>query len=129
MPSSAPQRHRLPNRRPSETRTLELAGQTFDATVGLDPEDGQPRELFLSGGKSGSMLDALLGDVAVVVSVALQHGVTAAALAKSISRVPASPLAPTDLATATGPAHTAPSSVIGGALDLLREFEAQGTEE
>ncbi len=122
-------RHRLPNRRPCETRTLEVTGQVFKATVGFDPEDGQPRELFLSGGKSGSMLDALLCDVAVVVSVALQHGVPAAALAKSISRVPASPFAPTDLATATGPKRTAPASVIGAALDLLREFEVQGTDE
>ncbi len=119
-----PRRHRLPTRRPSETRTLEVAGQVFEATVGLDPEDGQPRELFLTGGKAGSMLDALLGDVAVVVSVALQHGVPAAALAKSISRVPASPLAPTDLATPAGPRSTMPASVVGLALDLLREFEA-----
>ena len=111
MTSPKPQRHRLPNRRPSETRTLEVAGQTFEATVGFDPADGMPRELFLTGAKSGSSLDTLLGDVAVVVSVALQHGVPAAALAKSISRVPASPLAPTDLATATGPKRTAPASV------------------
>ncbi len=103
------------------------AGQTFDATVGLDPEDGQPRELFLSGGKSGSMLDALLGDVAVVVSVALQYGITPAALAKSLARVPASRLVPTDPATLSGQAHTAPASVIGAALNLLREFEASGT--
>ncbi len=120
-------RRRLPNRRQCETRTITVDGQTFEAMVGFDPEDGQPRELFLSGGKSGSMLDALLGDVAVVVSVALQHGVPPAALAKSISRVPASPLAPTDLAMAAGPRHTAPASVIGAALDML--LEAQGTDE
>ena len=124
MPAS--RRHRLPNRRPCETRTLEVAGQAFEAAVGFDPADGAPRELFLTGGKSGSMLDALLGDVAVVVSVALQHGVTATALAKSISRVPASPIASTDLATAAGPARTAPASVVGAALDMLLEFEVQG---
>ena len=128
MTAPAPCRHRLPSRRPSETRTLEVAGQAFRATIGFDPKDGQPRELFLSGGKSGSMLDALLGDVAVVVSVALQHGVPATALAKSISRVPVSPLAPTDLATAMSPKHTAPASVIGAALDLLRELEARDAE-
>ena len=121
-----PQRHRLPNRRPSETRALEVAGQVFEATVGFDPEHRQPRELFLSGGKSGSMLDALLGDVAVVVSVALEHGVPTTALAKSISRVPALPLALTDLATPAGPRSTMPASVVGLALDLLREFEVQG---
>ncbi len=122
-------RHRLPNRRPCETRTLEVTGQVFKATVGFDPEDGQPRELFLSGGKSGSMLDALLGDVAVVVSVALQHGISASALARSIARTPAAPLTLTDLATATASKCTAPASVIGAALDMLLEFEAQGTDE
>ncbi len=121
-------RHRLPNRRPSETRTLEVAGQGFEATVGLDPEDGRPRELFLSGGKSGSMLDALLGDVAVVVSVALQHGISASALARSIARTPVAPLTLTDLATATGPKCTSPASVIGAALDMLLEFEARETK-
>ncbi len=121
-----PRRHRLPTRRPSETRTLEVAGQVFEATVGLDPEDGQPRELFLTGGKAGSMLDALLGDVALVVSAALQHGISASALARSIARTPAAPLTLTDLPTATGPKCTAPASVIGAALDLLREVEAQG---
>ena len=128
MTNPKPQRHRLPNRRQSETRTLEVAGQVFKATVGIDPAEGMPRELFLSGGKSGSMLDALLGDVAVVVSVALQHGVTAAALAKSVARVPAWPLVPTDPATLSGQAHTAPASVIGAALNLLREFKTSGTE-
>ncbi len=51
-----PRRHRLPNRRPSETRTLEVAGQVFKATVGIDPEDGQPRELFLTGAKDGTKM-------------------------------------------------------------------------
>ncbi len=117
-------RRRLPNRRQCETRTITVDGQTFEAMVGFDPEDGQPRELFLSGGKSGSMLNALLGDVAVVVSIALQHGVDAATLAKSVARSPAVPLVPTGLVTATGPAP--PASVIGAALDLLREYKTQG---
>ncbi len=36
------------------------AGQTFDATDGLDPEDGQPRERFLSGGAFHALVGARL---------------------------------------------------------------------
>ena len=86
-------RKRLPNRRPSHTETLEVAGQAVTATVGFDPADDQPRELFLSAGKEGSTLDALLADAAVAISVALQHGVTAQALAKSVGRLPGGPRA------------------------------------
>ncbi len=53
-----PARSRLPNRRPAYTETLEVDGQGFEATVGFDPESGQPRELFLTAGKEGSMLNA-----------------------------------------------------------------------
>ncbi len=70
-----PAHSRLPNRRPAYTETLEVDGQVFEATVGFDPEGGSPRELFLTAGKEGSMLNALLADAAVVISVAFQHGV------------------------------------------------------
>ncbi len=85
MNSTSP-RQRLPNRRPSHTEILQVDGQVFTATVGFD-ECSQPRELFLMAGKEGSMLNALLADAAVVISIALQHGVTAAALAKSVGRL------------------------------------------
>ena len=85
-------RQRLPNRRPSHSETLEVAGQTFTACVGFDPETGQPREIFLNGGKEGSQVDALLSDAATIISVALQYGVPATALAKSVGRSPEPPL-------------------------------------
>ena len=87
-------RQRLPNRRPAHTEALEVANQTFTATVGFDPETGQPRELFLTAGKEGSLLNAMLADAAVVISIALQNGVPAAALAKSVGRLPAGLVAP-----------------------------------
>ena len=116
-----PERQRLPNRRPSHTETLEIGGQTFTASVGFDPETGQPRELFLTAGKEGSMLNALLADAAVVVSIALQHGVPAVALAKSIGRLPAGPVAPVELDHVPG--QKVPASPIGAALDLQRRLE------
>ena len=118
-----PSRHRLPNRRPSHTGTLEVAGQAVTASVGFDPNDGQPREVFLTGGKEGSTLDALLADAAVVISVALQHGVSAQALAKSVGRLPEGPVTPANLDR--GPPARLPASPIGAALDLISSFEPE----
>ena len=126
MTNPVPIRQRLPSRRPSHTETLQVDGQTFTATVGFDPETGQPRELFLTAGKEGSLLSALLADAAVVISVALQHGVPAAALAKSVGRLPAGPVAPVDLDNAPG--QKVPASPIGAALDLVSAFERERSE-
>ena len=95
--TSTSSRQRLPNRRPSHTETLQVGGQVFMATVGFDPETGRPREIFLNADKEGSFLNALLADAAVVISIALQHGIPAAALAKSIGRLPSGPVTPADL--------------------------------
>ena len=118
-------RKRLPNRRPSHTETLAVAGQTFTGTVGLDPEDGRPRELFLTAGKEGSLINAMLADAAVAISVALQHGISPQALAKSVGRMPPGPVTPADL-DGERPARL-PASPIGAALDLLKAFE-NGTD-
>ncbi len=110
-------------RRPCHTEALEIAGQSFTATIGFDPESDQPRELFLTAGKEGSMLNALLADAAVAISVALQSGVPAAALAKSAGRLPADPV---DLDHALG--QKVPASPIGAALDLITSFEKEAVE-
>ena len=123
QPNAVPHRRRLPNRRPSETRTLHVGNLTFAASIGFDPVDGRPSEIFLAGAKDGTDMAAILDDASVVISVALQHGISPEALAKSVARVPTAPLMPSDLAAATGPAHTEPASVIGAVLDLLRELE------
>ncbi len=115
------ERQRLPNRRPSHTETLEVGGQAFTATIGFDPESGQPCELFLDAHKRDSMFGSMLADAAVVISVALQHGVSGEALARSVGRLPAGPVAPADLDGAPG--QKVPASPIGAALDLLRRFE------
>ena len=114
-------RKRLPNRRPSHTETLEVGGQIFTGTVGFDPETGRPCEVFLTGGKEGSMLDALLADAAVVISVALQHGISAQSLAKSVGRLPEGPVTPADLDE--GKPARIPASPIGAALDLVTSLE------
>ena len=105
-------RRRLPNRRPAVTEEIGVGNMRLTATIGLDAT-GPPAEIFLSGAKDGSGLAAILADAAVMISIALQHGIPAAVLGKSISRLPES---------LTGPA-TAPASPIGAALDLLARYE------
>lgn len=90
-----------------DLRRSRRANRTAERAEGFDAA-GRPAEVFLSGAKDGSGLAAILGDAAVVISVALQHRVSAAALSKSIARLPASIDEP----------PTAPASPIGAALDL-----------
>jgi ribonucleoside-diphosphate reductase alpha chain len=116
-----PARKRLPSRRPSLTEALEVAGQSFTATVGFDPKTDRPCEVFLTAGKEGSLINAMLADAAVVISVALQHGVSAQALAKSIGRLPEGPVTPADLDG--GKPARLPASPIGAALDLVTSLE------
>ena len=120
---ATPPRRRLPNRRSSETHALSVGNHRFTATVGFDPANGQPQEVFLDGPKDGTELAAILDDASVVLSLAMQHGIRPATLAKSVARIPLVPLTPADLAEVTGPRQTAPASVIGAVLDLLRGLE------
>lgn len=104
-------RQTLPFRRESVTETIEFVrsdgnGVTYDATIGFD-QLGRPREVFLGGAKDGSDMYVTLLDTAVALSVALQHGVTATAMAHSLYR------------TETGQ----PASIVGAALDLLARYE------
>lgn len=100
-------RRRLANRRPAVTH--DIGGGRYTASIGFD-ELARPREVFLSGGKPGSELDGLLGDAAVALSVALQHGVPAEAMALSVGRAGSPPAA---------------VSIVGAALDLITQYERE----
>ncbi len=76
--------------------------------------------------REGSPLNAMLADAAVVISVALQSGVPAAALAKSVGRLPAGHVTPVDLENFQ-PGRV-PASPIGAALDLGVYFERKPAE-
>lgn len=108
-------RQRLPQRRPAVSETVTAGARHYQATVGFDLA-GQPREVFLGGAQDGSELAAILADAAIVVSIALQYGIPAAELGRSLSRLPSE-------YGATG--ESRPASPIGAALDLL----ARWTEE
>ena len=87
----------MPNRRPTATWNIEFEQQQLTGTIGYDPETGRPREAFFSTrAKAGTLLDGLLYDAGVLLSLALKYGTPATALAKSVARLedgkPASPV-------------------------------------
>ena len=75
----------LPNRRPNATMTAVWNGHPITITVGLDPDTGQPVEVFADSVKGGQMADTLR-DACVWASILLQHG--CGDLGKSLGRVP-----------------------------------------
>jgi hypothetical protein len=77
----------LPNARPSVTTTVHWNGHHFPVTIGLSWPDLQPLEVFADVAKGGDMQWAI-ADACVVISLALQHGIAPADLAKSLGRVP-----------------------------------------
>jgi hypothetical protein len=113
FPCPQPKRKRLPNRRMAVSETIEFVRSdgglaSYEATIGFD-DQGRPKEIFLFGAKAGSDMALALADTAVALSVALQHGVTAQAMALSVSRN----------------SDGVPVSVIGAALDLLARLEKE----
>lgn len=80
-----PSRERLPNRRPSETFELNVAGLRYTATVSRFP-GGRVAELFLSNHKSNSAADTAARDAAIVCSLALQHGADIETIRKALCR-------------------------------------------
>lgn len=92
-------RLRLPNRRRSTTHDLTFDDQSFTVSVGFD-QIGRARELFIRGQRPDSALDRLCTDASIAISLALQHGVEPAVLAKAVG---------------------AKGSVIGAALAVLAE--------
>ena len=66
----------LENRRAGENFELRHGGKntTFTITIGHFP-DGSIGEVFISGAKAGSEVDAVARDGAILLSLALQHNV------------------------------------------------------
>src|SRR5262245_47282285 len=79
-------------------------GQRYHVSIGRFRE-GSLAEVFVSGGKSGSDLEAVCHDAAVALSIALQFGVPLDPIRHAVTRN-------TD---------GSPSSVIGAVLERLRD--------
>ena len=80
-------RANLPPRRSNVTRAVHWEGHEFTVTIGMDPVTWQPAEVFADTAKGGQM-HVTIADACVWASIAMQHGVTPAELAKSLGEVP-----------------------------------------
>ena len=77
-------RKRLPATRESVTHRFEVGGVEGYVTFGLYA-NGQPGELFITASKQGSTMSGLLDSVAILTSMALQHGVPLETLVHKMS--------------------------------------------
>lgn len=79
----------LPQRRRAETFELRHGNQNavFSVTLGFYA-DGAIGEVFVSGAKAGSGIDALCSDAATLLSLALQHGVPIKTMKHTVQREP-----------------------------------------
>jgi hypothetical protein len=78
-------RQRLPNRRASDTFSLECAGLAYTATVSRF-DDGRIGELFLSNHKTNSSADVAARDAAIAFSFAIQYGADPEAIRRALCR-------------------------------------------
>jgi hypothetical protein len=82
-------RESLPNRRVTVTREIQWPpdrGMTMiQVSIGFY-EDGRPSEVFVTGCKSGTDVQAVARDASIILSLALQHGVPIATIRKTITR-------------------------------------------
>lgn len=98
----------LPSRRRCETFELPFGGLTSPhvVTVGYY-DDGRCGEVFINGGGSGSQVEAIARDGAVMTSLALQHGVSVGTMLHAITRN----------------SQDEPQSIVGAVVERLQEFQ------
>ena len=102
------ERQQLPTRRPNQTFELIHDNTKFAVTIGYDLATKEAREVFTHGAKVGSMMDAILDDSCILLSVALQNGIKASSLTESMGY---------------HGVNSEPSSIVGRLVNLLAEQE------
>jgi hypothetical protein len=80
-------RRHLPERRLAYTQTFQRDGITITMSVGFY-HDNSVGELFINADRGDSMIDALLSDAAIILSLALQHGAPLQTIAHALKRDP-----------------------------------------
>ena len=78
-------RQRLPNRRASTVFQFEHIGARYTATISYFPGTDRLAEIFIDHSRPNSQLAELANDAAVLASLLLQHGITAAEIRHSIN--------------------------------------------
>ena len=91
----------LPQRRRAETFAIICRNQPVTITAGFY-DDGALGEVFIDTGKSGADLAHVARDAAVVISLALQHGVSIETIRHAVTRN-----------------GSEPSSIVGAVIDAL----------
>lgn len=94
----------LPNRRQNLSVNFDHGRASFHGTASHDGAD-KIMEIFLSGGKPGSELEAATRDCAVIASLAIQFGAPLDVIRKALTRL--------DDGSAAGP--------MGAFLDLIQK--------
>ena len=95
-------RRTLPQRRAAQTFDMRFWNQSFSVTIGFYP-DGTPGEVFIDGGKTGQDVQSTARDAAVVLSLALQHGVSPETIRHAVTRG----------------ASEGPASILGAVVDFI----------
>lgn len=96
------QRERLPERRECLTFDIRHNNARYHISIGRF-RDGSIAEIFITGGKSGSDLEAVCRDAAVTLSIFCQHGLSLDPIRHAITRN----------------VDGSPSSIIGAVLEAL----------
>ena len=100
----------LPLRRRCETFELRHGGQNTPYQVTLGYYDSNEiGEVFISGSKAGSTTEAVARDGAVLLSIALQHGVPLETIKHALTRE----------------GNGTPSTIIGAVVDRLTGAKAE----
>ena len=108
MHNEVTQRRPLPMRRRCETFQIAFGGLAKRHTVSIGYyDDGTPGEVFIDGGKSGELIEAIARDGAVILSMALQHGVSLDTISHALTR----------------DSFNQPTSIVGAVVDRLISME------
>jgi hypothetical protein len=83
--NAAPQRRRLPDRRPSETFDVESCGLRFTVTASRF-DDQRLAEVFIQNHKADSTAGIMASDAAIAASLALQFGCPPQVLRRALKR-------------------------------------------
>jgi hypothetical protein len=98
----------LPQRRRCETFEISFGGLNRNHFVTLGFYDnGDLGEVFINGGKSGEVVEAIARDGAVVLSLALQYGADINNIKSALTRDD----------------QGAPTSILGAVVDRLKEMQ------
>src|SRR5450756_478696 len=78
----------LPARRYGESFDIEHEGWWYHVQIGPIDDAGAPGEVFVNAHKVNSAVDNLGADIAILISLLLQHGASAATIGHALRRNP-----------------------------------------